>query len=367
MWQWWRYATSLQHNARPILAVNLDETAVLVHHPGQKGLVWLQKSKGQRRRYLQPVQKLDHGAKRQCLTHVAMISNLPEVTKKLPHILLGNEHVITASSVPELRAHLDPSIRVWRRKSSWVNASTMQDIALELVACLAEYKESHRIVLLLDCCPCHLDSTYINTLANNGIAVVFIPAKMTWLLQPLDTHAFSSFKLAVAERYRRFLMASDSESVSNYDCIRMIGETIPEQLHRKNWRSAFHGNNFGGRDATRAEVRRSILQCLEWTGEEEIGDSLPSLELFQAVMPKNKEIPLTALFSVYPSIPIVAPLPKKAVPVLPVPVAKHANVWHGRLRSSSSLSLAPQSFPDERSFLIGSSGAASSSEPWPRK
>ena len=311
MWQWWRYATSLKHNARPVLAVNLDETSVLVHHPGKKGLVWLPKSRKGRRRYLQPVQKLSHGAKRQCLTHVAMISNLPEVTKKLPQILLGNEHVMPASSVPELRAHLDPSIRVWRRKSSWVNATTMQDIALELVATLAGYKESHRIVLLLDCCPCHLDSTYINTLANNGIAVVFIPAKLTWLLQPLDTHAFSSFKLAVANRYRRFLMSSDSESVSNFDCIRIIGETIPDQLHRKDWRSAFHGNNFGGRDATRKEVRRSILQCLEWTGEEEISDSLLSLDEFQAVMPKKRLVPLAALLKVYRAIPVAPPREKK--------------------------------------------------------
>ena len=341
--------------------MNLDETSVLMHHPGKKGLVWLPKRKGPRRRKLQPMQKLSLSAKRQCLTHVAMISNLPEVNKKLPQILLGNEFVIPASAVAELRSTVHSSIKIWRRKSSWVNALTMKDIAAEIVTSLREYKDTHRIVLLVDCCGPHLNPSYITTLANNGIAVVVVPAKLTWLLQPLDTHAFSSFKLAVADKYRRFLMTSESNTVSNLECLKIIAETIPVQLQEKDWRVAFHGNNFGGRDAVKEEVRQSILQCLEWNSDVEIASSLPSLDQFAAVMPKNREAPLSALLKVYRTPHPPLPRVQKSVPLSAAPVPKSANPWQGRLRSSSSLSLVPKSFPDS------SAGAASSSEPWPQK
>jgi hypothetical protein len=365
VWQWWRYATSRVHGDKPVLAVNLDETAVLLHHPGQKGLVWLPKTKGRIRRRVKPIQKLSHGAKRQCLTHVAMISNLPEVTKKLPQILLGNEHVIPASAVPELQACLDPSIKIWRRKSSWVNACVMKEIARELSKSLSEYKETHRIVLLLDCCPAHVDPGYITMLGNQGIGVVFVPALLTWLLQPLDTHAFSAYKVAVSERYRRFLMDAQECQVSNLECLKLIGQTISEHLQKKDWSKAFAGNNFGGRSDAPEDVRRAILEVLEWEYAPVLPSTLPTLEQFAYIFPRNRDAPLHALLKLFRGSPPVVPLPKKKVPVEPLAAGQALNPWLGRLRSSSSLQTLPQPFTLEPEDTGSASIASSSSTPWP--
>ena len=363
-WQWWKYVTSSVHGDKPILAVNLDETSVLLHYPGQKGLVWLPKTKAQIRKKLKPIQKISHGAKRQCLTHVAMITNVPEAQAMLPQILLGNEHVIPASAVTALQTAVHPSIKIWRRKSSWVNHEVMKEIAREISTALSPWKTTHRIILLLDCCPAHLDAGYVTILGNQGIGTVFVPAKLTWLLQPLDTHAFSAYKVAVANRYRRFLLKSESTQVKTEDCLRVIADTIPDQLHKKNWARAFDGNGFGGRHAAPETIRQSIWDSLEEDRDISILDTLPTLEQFECIFPAKREAPLTALLNLFRRDPRSAP-PKvhKCVPPLAVEPLD-ANPWLGRLRSSSSLPKLPQPVSSKVVVVGGSSASSSSSAPW---
>jgi len=359
--------THPKHMNRPVLAVNLDETMVLLHHGGQKGLIWMPKSKSKARRQRTPNQKLTLGAKRQCLTHVAMISNIAEVNKKLPQIILGNEHVIPAACVRELSDSFDPSIQIWRRKSSWVTGSVMKEIAQALYNALKEYQETHRIVLLLDCCSAHLDSGYITWLAHKKIGVVFVPAGLTWLLQPLDTHAFARYKMAVSDRYRRTLIDSESSVLSNSQCIRIIAETIPPALQNRDWRKAFAGNGFGGREDKAEDVRQAIWQSLECESNETIPSSLPSVAQFERIFPKKRDFPLTALMEVFKDLPRRA-ICKKASPVIESPkVPLTGNPWLGRLRSSSSLPSTAQPFLGKSSDDLGSKSASSSSEPWPKK
>ena len=123
-----------------------------------------------------------------------------------------------------------------------------------------------------------------------------MPAKLTWLLQPLDTHAFGTYKLAVQERYRRFLMKSASDVVSNLDCLRIIGQTIAEHLQKKSWVKSFEGNNYGGGEVdSLAKVRPRIWECLEDDGSMEVPDSTPTLSQFTCIFPKGRDPPLEGL------------------------------------------------------------------------
>ena len=50
------------------------------------------------------------------------------------------------------------------------------------------------IVLVLDCAPQHLADNVVNHARRLRIVLLYVPARLTWLLQPLDTHVFACLK-----------------------------------------------------------------------------------------------------------------------------------------------------------------------------
>ena len=45
-------------------------------------------------------------------------------------------------------------------------------------------------VLLMDCARQHIHRSVFDAAARQGVRLVLIPAKLTWLLQPCDAHVF---------------------------------------------------------------------------------------------------------------------------------------------------------------------------------
>ena len=50
----------------------------------------------------------------------------------------------------------------------------------------------------MDCAPQHLSWHVVNHIARLGLFVVLVPASLTWLLQPLDSHFFQHLKGAIS-------------------------------------------------------------------------------------------------------------------------------------------------------------------------
>ena len=57
------------------------------------------------------------------------------------------------------------------------------------------------LILLLDCARPHLTRATVQAAVDMGYAIVIIPALLTWLLQPLDTHAFQRYKAFMRKKY----------------------------------------------------------------------------------------------------------------------------------------------------------------------
>ena len=49
-------------------------------------------------------------------------------------------------------------------------------------------------VLVMDACRLHLHRSLAEACLREGVWLVIVPARLTWLLQPLDTHAFQPYK-----------------------------------------------------------------------------------------------------------------------------------------------------------------------------
>ena len=217
-------------------------------------------------------------------------------------------------------------------------------------------------MLLLDACYIHMGGGFLRACARRGILVHYVPAKLTWLLQPLDTHAFARFKIFIGCEYRQEIMRSGRCELSAM--VRIVARAVRRILQGVAWSSAFDGNGFG---KGQRKVRKTILDVLE--RETAVGASfqLPRLNQFACMFPARTTLPLADLLCFHRGLPARVAAPKVAAPP-PAPLVaarpKHG-AWHGRLRSSSALSLAHEETsmdePAPASVSAVTSGAASSS------
>jgi len=94
------------------------------------------------------------------------------------------------------------------------------------------------VVLLLDAAPVHLSQRILQIAGDNGIQLAYIPARLTWLLQPLDTHAFANLKRRIRKQHADMCIASPTGAVSRDNTIRQQHRAILEELSEKTWGSA---------------------------------------------------------------------------------------------------------------------------------
>ena len=229
-------------------------------------------------------------SKRRCgFTHVAMICDDTSLQPRLPQILIGNEAIFPVAKLESVRPSLPPNIRLWRRKTGWVTAEVMRDIVRELSAALGELKATRTVVLLLDTAPVHLCERFINMAARHKIAVQIIPAKMTWLLQPLDTHAFARFKMHLMHQYRAQLLRSARGECELTAVLESVILAIRHVLQGVAWAYAFDGNGFGTNG--QAHLRTRILKEMEWERLPELPARLPEYADLTSVFSKAEENP----------------------------------------------------------------------------
>ena len=75
---------------------------------------------------------------------------------------------------------------------------------------------------------------------------MFIPAKLTWLIQPCDTHCFALYKRflkLIVLRYRARNAVTAVPSVPVW--FGFIAETSVDHMNQRSWVSAFRDNGFG--------------------------------------------------------------------------------------------------------------------------
>ena len=292
VWQWWNWLLLFEEPEKPLLVVNWDETACRLHYPTGKGLC-ARKVSPLAKRLQQPTLSVSIARKRASFTHVALICNDERIQPLLPQVVLGNEHMLTTDVLSALgEAGLPANMQVWRRKSAWVNKETMRDVVREVWKALRPYQEQRQVVLLLDTYSSHCDPVFLQNCARKGIWVVFVPAKQTWLLNPLDTHTFARYKQFLRKDYRRMLAERQGGAVSVADMVCSIGRAVRKVLQAKVWRTAFEENGFGrGRRCARA----SLLDSMQWSETPCVPSNLPSLAQFELIMPSGRAPPLREL------------------------------------------------------------------------
>ena len=310
----------------------MDETAVCLFQSTRRGTVLV----GKKRKRDQPTQKVSKATRRTYLSHVAMICDSPFFQKFLPQVVIGNEHTLLVRELRGLQAECPKNFTLVRQKSAWMNVHLMCTVVEKLRAALAPYASKVQPILLMDAAKLHWAPAVMSACRRNGVWPVAVPAKLTWLLQPCDTHLFQRYKLHLQKAYeqrRQEAMVNGALDVQHLlQCIYESTEHTIEDV--AGWKQAFLDDGFGAKQVALSGSRKHQL---ELDATPEVGNEKPTLEQVKLCFAARQKVPpLSQLFSCSAfRCPLRAPA---AAVALPAPSAVPRGV---RLLGRAALAASP--------------------------
>ena len=201
-WQWARYlfAHVASLGKRPLL-INFDETSIPVFFTDVTGAVMVRN--GAAAWAALPRQRAKKGDTRLYFTHVAMICNIPALQPLLPQVLFVGAAALTKAQCVTLQSELPHNVYPKRMPKGWNNADGHKVIIQLLGLILAEHTD-FKAILIFDAAPLHLAPKVLDAIRTAGLLFLLVPAKLTWLLQPLDRFVFfNQIQVAFEAEVRR--------------------------------------------------------------------------------------------------------------------------------------------------------------------
>jgi len=227
------------------------------------------------------------------ITLIALICNDTTLQRFLPQILLTRQHQIPQKYLRGAEHAKPPRVFVWTKESHWVNAQVFREILSAIWLSLKDVLGDRQIILLLDCAPCHIHWRTANHAAKLGIWLVYIPAKMTYLLQPLDRYIFAGLKQHLKELLLRARALQIRGAVSPQTWLEELYKTIDRCLCRRTDFATY----FEKVGAAAAQLRMSMFLRERVMNSEvvAVGAGKPDADDIALLGPSTKPLPWTQL------------------------------------------------------------------------
>ncbi len=140
-----------------------------------------------------------------------------------------------------------------------------------------------RIPASFDAALLHLAAEVLSEISHASIWFLVIPAKLTWLLQPLDTHALFKYKLFLKRRFAETFVADDTITRTS-SMIQIVMDAVRRALNAQPWQTAFESNGiWSDQSCLSASVRRRFP-----AGWLQVDSDRPSPAQVKKCWPKNR-------------------------------------------------------------------------------
>lgn len=227
------------------------------------------------------------------MTHVAFVCDKPELQPLLPQVLIGNESTFLVGLLPTLIAERPPNVRLFRQKSAWNNGPTCAAIIRLLATALAPYTDVMQPILMLDAVRLHTTRHVLAACNASKIWPVLVPAKMTWLLQPLDTDAFLPYKRYLRKAFQDARALSADGNLSIREFLPCVYAAVRHVLQGHCWASVFDKNGFGN---SQAHISKYVEHQLQLDAPAGVSADRPTLAQLQCCFPRRTVVPTATLW-----------------------------------------------------------------------
>ena len=153
----------------------------------------------------------------------------------MPQVLLVNERTVTMEQMRRWKPLPGSNAQLWRRPSAWINDKVFAQIVRTLGKVLQKHAKDRQPILLLDAHQCHFSLNTLAACRAFNIWPVLIPARMTSMLQPLDTHVFSRFKMFLRTYLHQLMLTGANEDLTSEQVIDALLHSIKGVLQRHAW------------------------------------------------------------------------------------------------------------------------------------
>lgn len=242
---------------------------------------------------------------------IASVCSDPHVQQVLPQIRLVRSSGRPLPSGPVATAYAEagaPQVAV-HGTSGFCTVATVAWYIRLVARAVRRVKPNSAVVLVMDCCPVHLVENVLETARRCKVCVVFVPAKMTWMLQPLDTHVFACLKARIRTATFEAKARGRCGRLPHLARVRVHGGVIREILVDRDWSSCMQR---GGLTRDLRDLRPALKDLL-------VGQSLAATAPSPANLAAVLSVPLARAERLHKLL-----LPSPAPPVLGDPGDLHS-------------------------------------------
>lgn len=271
----------------------MDETCMKLNYGRNKGLM-ISKQTLPPGRTLKKEQISSSEAK-SCVSFLAFLTHDSTIQPKLPQVVLSNKRTITLGMLGLLHAGKPDNIRIWVEDSGWTNHKVFRRLMTLLMQSLSEYTDTHQVILVVDVAKSHYHRTIFAYANRLGLRLVYVPAKLTWLLQPADTHCFSRFKAKLRKRWLELRVESEDGKISPTQWLLAVFEVAQKVLCGIKWLPAFKAVGLLDEGALSAR----IMEQVGWERPESMPCVPLSQEQLRSIFPRRSKVPAVSRSSLF--------------------------------------------------------------------
>jgi len=289
--QWAKVASANVPVGKAPLLVNLDESVLKFNYGQNRGQVIDRRNLPPGRKHRK--EQVNPAEAKAATTSVGFVCDDHAIQPELPQAIIGNKHKLTIPLMAKLTAAKPKNFHAWREDSSWRKGKIMCRILTLLTTCLAAFKETHQVILVLDCASCHYHSSVLGYATRLGVRLLFVPARLTYLLQLLDSYCFSRLKRKLREMWLSLAIESEPGIVSHEVWLTAAFSFVSSTLCGTKWKPAFKANGLLGEQF----ISPRILSEVGWSSHPDIPADIPSEQQLQSIFPKRAKVSRNSLLS----------------------------------------------------------------------
>jgi len=289
MWKWVSAVESCVPPERRLVWLNMDETSVPLRAEDPRGFKrrWPSDSRLEAKERRAAASLADRRARASLL---ALVCDDPEVQPLLPQVLLMNSRTLTLADIFSARVDVHGTpVEVWRAASAWANGAVLVTWLATVRRSLAPLAGTREYALLLDACPTHLSPAVQRAAARNGFYSCCVPAGMTSVLQPLDTHVFGRLKQRVSLSMEAARLETPTGQLTRKECLGIWLRGIAVELG-KAYPAAFAAAGITRQQ--RAVSARVLHHIQRETAPAPVPPDIPTLSEFHRMAGSGKALPL---------------------------------------------------------------------------